>query len=602
MGEYLIVASNDPDGAAEPRSDALAALARSHGLTIRRLNESCWLATGGPNPARCHQVGPWTLIGDVLNRNRPRLPHGGPDDPWDYERKMLARFWGRFVGVRFGPRRQLEALLRDPSGALECVVWEQDGLTLICSHARNWLLDHLRPDWRINVERLTEALHDPLAGSGALLIDGPVAVSPGTVQPLPLASPPETLWSPAEIARRSLGPAPSLEEARTALRSALDEAVGGLAGLGGPLAAEVSGGLDSSLVAASLVCAARAPVSLWLNAYGTTPESDERVHARAVGQALGFEPLSVPHATAPLTAAGLQAMAAEFRPNAAVLDTPHDLAWARHILEAGAAGLMTGKGGDSILVQAPSAEVFVDLWRARGWKALRSPDMAELAAANEISLWTMVGAARRQRRTGHRPPIWDHPILTPLRRDPDVHPWLRDCDDLGPGKAFQIAGVADSVSHNSPTALSAVVDVRNPLGAQPVIEACLGLPTWILAAGGRDRGLARSAFADRLPDPVLGRRSKGDMTRLYSRIILDNLAVIRPWLVDGRLAALGVVDPVAADVELTPGTLMQRGQYAPLLAAIVFEGWVRTWERRLGPADRAPPPARATAPASRVSA
>lgn len=589
MGEYLIVAPDPADEAARALSEELAHLARTNGFTVSLLNETVWLATVGPNPARRLQIGAWTLIGDVFNKQRPRLPSTAADDPWDYERKMIARFWGRFIGIRFGANQRPDALLRDPSGAVECVAWTQDGLTLVCSHARDWLLDRLRPRWGINVSRLARALHDPLAGAGVLLIDGPTALTPGTVQPVPLSSPAETLWRPADIARRSLGPAPSIAEARQTLRAAIDEAVGGLTGVPGPLAAEVSGGLDSSLVAASLVHSARAPISLWLNAYGATPEADERIHARTLGAALGFEPLSVPHVTAPMTATALQEAATGFRPNVAILDTAHDLAWARHILEAGAAAVMTGKGGDSILVQAPSADVFVDLWRARGWKALRSADMAELAATNEVSLWTMVGAARRHHRLGNIPPAWDHPILAPLPGGVEIHPWLEDCEAFGPAKAFQIAGVADSVSHNSPTALSAVVDVRNPLGAQPVIEACLGLPTWILATGGRDRGLARSAFSDRLPSEVLGRRSKGDMTRLYSRMVLDNLGVVRPWLIEGRLAALGVIDPVVADVELTSEALLWRGRYAPLMAAIAFEGWVRAWERRLGPSDPARP-------------
>ncbi|MDQ8027452.1 MAG: asparagine synthase-related protein [Brevundimonas sp.] len=600
MGEYLLASLQVKDDRNRGLSRELAELARAGGLKVTHLNETTWLATGGPNPTRLRQIGPWTLVGDILNRSRPLLPATAPDDPWSFERKMMARFWGRFIGLRFDGQGRLDGLLRDPSGALDCIAWEHEGLILACSHARDWLLERLRPDWRIDVERLGQALHDPLAGAGGLLIQGPVAVAPGAAQPLPLSTEPEVLWSPAQIAWRSLDPEPTPEEARARLRAAVDEAVGGFAGLPGRLAAEVSGGLDSSLVAASLVRSAQAPVALWLNAYGETPESDERVQAKAVGDGLGFVVHHAPHATRRLSPEALEARA-EFRPNVALLDTPHDEAWADLILRSGADALLTGKGGDSIFVQAPSTEVFIDLWRAKGWRALLSPDMAELAASNEISLWTMAAAARREARSPLAPTTWDHPILTPLPRPLARHPWLEDCEAFGPAKTFQIAGVADSVSHNSPTALSDRVDVRNPLGAQPVVEACLALPTWTLTVGGRDRGLARAAFRDRLPAVVLDRRSKGDMTRLYSRLIVDNLDLLRPWLIEGRLAALGLIDPIVADVELTPETLMWRGRYAPLLAAIVFEGWLRRWERRLGPAVRSPPTP-ATAPASRTSA
>src|SRR5690606_7409130 len=105
-------------------------------------------------------------------------------------------------------------------------------------------------------------------------------------------------------------------------------------------------------------------------------------------------------------------------------------------------------------------------------------------------------------------------FLTPLPGgDPDsapVHPWLAGCEAFGPAKTMQIAGVLDSVSRHGPSMLTEVIDVRHPLCAQPVIEACLALPTFLLTHGGRDRGLARHAFRERLPPAIVDRRSKGD--------------------------------------------------------------------------------------------
>ena len=102
----------------------------------------------------------------------------------------------------------------------------------------------------------------------------------------------------------------------------------------------------------------------------------------------------------------------------------------------------------------------------------------------------------------------------------------------------------------------------HPLCSQPVVEACLALPTALLTAGGRDRGLARKAFRERLPDTIVNRRSKGEMTRIYGRLIVDNLDILRPWLIDGRLAALGLIDRATAETELTPEALIWRGQHS----------------------------------------
>lgn len=585
MGGYLIVCRTPGHAGSEALSAELAQSAQKQGMAFTALNPHTWLAVRGPAPPRCLQVGGWILLGDVFNRRSPVLPVTGPADPWGYERKLIARFWGRFIGVLFGENDQLACVLRDPSGAYECVTWTQDGLTLVCSSADDWLIGRLRPPWRINVERLHQALYCLVTGTGELLLDGPTALEPGTLQPFPLTRHAEAIWRPADVARRSLEAAPSPDEAGEQIRSAIDEAVAGLSSLPGPLAAEVSGGLDSSIVASSLVRHAPEGVHLWLNAYGATPESDERTYVEALGRVLGFDPSVVPHATGVMNDDWRRAMSGDFRPGLNALDHPQDRAWAGRISDAGAVAVMTGKGGDSILFQAATTDVFTDLWQARGWRALGYPDLTELAAGNEISVWTMIRAAWRRPFATSDALMRDHPLLSPLREDAAVHPWLVDLEDFGPSKVFHIAGVADSVSHHGPSCLNRTIDVRHPLCAQPVIEACLALPTSLLTIGGRDRGLARRAFRERLPAAVVDRRSKGEMTRIYGRMILDNLHFLRPWLIDGRLAALGVINRQAAEIELTPEALIWRGHYAVILTAAALEGWVRLWEDRLGPAS-----------------
>ena len=110
MGSYLMV-SRGRDPAATAVSEHLRQLARSHGLAV-----------GGPRPPSTLAVGPWTLIGDVFNRVSPDLPVTCDDDPHAYERKLLARFWGRFIGARCSGDGAVSHLLRDPSGALPCII------------------------------------------------------------------------------------------------------------------------------------------------------------------------------------------------------------------------------------------------------------------------------------------------------------------------------------------------------------------------------------------------------------------------------------------------------------------------------------------------
>ena len=179
MGSYLMV-SRGRDPAATAVSEHLRQLARSNGLAVAELNPCVWLAVGGPRPPSTLAVGPWTLIGDVFNRVSPDLPVTCDDDPHAYERKLLARFWGRFIGARCSGDGAVSHLLRDPSGALPCITWTQHGLTLAASGMPDWLLQRLRPPWQINFHRLAAALQDPLSAPGDLPLDGPLEVYPGT--------------------------------------------------------------------------------------------------------------------------------------------------------------------------------------------------------------------------------------------------------------------------------------------------------------------------------------------------------------------------------------------------------------------------------------
>lgn len=584
MRGYLVVSEEAGQPEVQALSGRLRERAISAGVAVQALNSRTWAAVWGPNPPRLVQVGAWTLIGDVVNRNSPRFPAIPANDPYEYERKLLARFWGRFVGLRFASDR-IAAILRDPSGATDCLTWSQEGLTVVASDAPEWFANALRPDWSLNISRIHELLSDSLRVSEALPFDGVSVVPPGALLALPARADPVPLWRPSVFAQRSLNESLPLPEAAAALRTAIDESVSGLSRLPGSLAAEVSGGLDSSIVASALK-AAGADVRLWLNAVGSTPEANERDYVAALSRRLGFDPDYAAHAALPLTANLLEQAGDGVRPSLAGLDPAHDLDWAERMGHAGVDAVVTGKGGDSILLQSATGDVFTDLWRSRGWRAVGWPDLPRLAVSNEVSVWTLIRQARK--RSGGNPIERALDFITPLDDRAESHPWLTDCEAFGPAKTLQIAGVADLVTRHGSSLLTRRIDVRHPLCAQPVVETALALPAWQLVHGGRDRGLARHAFADRLPSEIVKRRSKGDMTRIYGRMVLDNLTFLRSWLLEGRLATMGLIDLEKADRLLDRDTLMWRGGYGSIIVPAAIEGWVRRWERRLStPGPRA---------------
>lgn len=576
MPSYLLCSRSADCAADHPLSAALRRRAEAAGMKVADLSENTWLAVAGPGAPAVRTVGPWLLVGDVFNRHRPRFHRFQDAPPADYEKKLLARFWGRFIGVRLDSAGRLAALLRDPSGALDCIWWTQASLTLVASDIPDWLARAAGAGWRIDPARVEAALHDPYSTSGELLLDGPTALLPGTLQDFP-GETHVVLWRPDWIARS----APSMpdEAAAGLLREAVDQTVAAVVDTGGVLAAEISGGLDSGVVAAALARAGQDRVRLWLNAWGPDATADERPWAELVADHLGVTATIVPRATGRLTAEGLEALALGIRPGLAALDGLHDADWARRFAAAGVETVVTGKGGDAVFVQPADPGVFLDIFQEQGRRVLFSPALPNLARWNERSVWTLLRLLRTRRPLSADTP---NPLLAP-RRNPDHprHPWLRDIGDLGPTRRRQILGLVQGCVLHGPSFQSRAVSVFHPLLAQPVTEACLSIPIGQLTQGRRDRALAREAFADRLPAALVARRTKGEMTAFYGRLIADALDLLRPWLLEGRLAAMGLIDRDRADAALTRESLAWRGGYVDIITTAAIEAWVRAWERRL---------------------
>jgi asparagine synthase (glutamine-hydrolysing) len=146
-----------------------------------------------------------------------------------------------------------------------------------------------------------------------------------------------------------------------------------------------------------------------------------------------------------------------------------------------------------------------------------------------------------------------------------------------PGKAahivklVRIQGTIDGFSrHDTPAQI-------NPLLSQPIVEACLKIPTWEWVRGGRDRSVARRAFARDLPTAVIQRRSKGGPDSFAFDIIDQNRRLLSERLVNGELRRFKLIDPVAIHAALDPDRPIDPMQYLRLSGLAEAEAWVRHW-------------------------
>ena len=179
------------------------------------------------------------------------------------------------------------------------------------------------------------------------------------------------------------------------------------------------------------------------------------------------------------------------------------------------------------------------------------------------------------------------------------HPWL--AEPVAPAKRRQIRSLIRAQLLHGASLRGRAAQLVHPLLHQPVQEAVLATPVIDLARGGQGRGLARDAFAEQLPDLVRTRRSKGDLTAYYGRMILRSLPTLRRYLLDGRLADQGVLECAEVEALLDPDQLIHIGDYPRLFEILALEAFVRHWEGRAAAWTGAGGPSRSASQGSTVA-
>lgn len=592
VGDYLALAwpAGDAEGAA--RADALGA---------RLAAEAGWRLAGSTDRLRLHLppagAAPVEALpcaaGFVVGERFPTtgaVPAGElPRRPAQAARALLRSGWGRYVALLHGPPGET-AVFRDPFGELDALVWPLGaGVEAVASDILT-VPPWLRPP-RLSLNWNAIAIYVALSSAmrAELLFDGVAAVAPGTLQPLPAGAPAEALWRPGDLVGEAR---PDEVEARTALAAAVDACTRALVGDRPAILMELSGGLDSAIVAGTLRRLGLAGrVSAWLNYVADRAEGDEQAYARAVTDRLGVPLTVVEKPLAPLTEADFTEVATGVRPALQAVDAPRDRDIAARMAAAGGAAVLSGQGGDAVFFQMPSVLVASGVLRREGLRGLGSPVLRAVAHRTRRSVWQVLAeAARAERRRGGLPSQLS-PLAAPGVRAwlaGRAHPWVEDAGGIPGAKRLQIQAIANAQLYRGDCRKRRAGDLLYPFLCQPVVELCLAIPADVLAGGEQDRRLARAAFADRLPAAVLARRSKGELGAYYGRLLAASLDVLRPFLLDGCLAGAGVLDRAATARHLTSEQLLHAPATGPILTAVTAEAWVRHWQGRVGDSERAP--------------
>jgi len=486
-------------------------------------------------------------------------------------RHLINECWGEYVLLSGDELPGGLSAMRDPSGGLDCLYAPARGFVTsdvsVTTHAG---LFEKSVDWDFILNNLVY----PHLKTGRTGLVGLHHLLPGFRLDLHRGeSILEQVWDPwTFVARKERYT--QAEAARDAVRQSVDAVAKRWAETDEHVLLELSGGLDSSIVAAA-ISGSRATIAC-CNLITPVPGADEREYAIPMADAIGAE-LHVD------TLGFENAYLDEPPPAQAVAPSTWFLQHASNALKAsigariGARSYFSGGGGDTIFGYTRTAAPAADAFRAGGLAAgfLTVRDLAEL---HQCTVWKAGQLTLRKLMTPPKPPR--EPELTFLANSAErqafvPHPWHAAPRSALAGDRERIFDLAGTQIFRDGLARSVERHLRMPLLSQPVVEACLRVPSWLWIAGGRNRAVARDAFAETLPPAILHRRSKGSFMNYSGAVFHRNRAQLRDYLMSGVLASRGLLDTDALLRFLGRDLAQRETTFMRIFELCAAENWVR---------------------------
>ncbi len=507
-------------------------------------------------------------------------------------RALIHGYWGRYVA--FVRNREVSKLwvIRDPSGHLPCFRTRYQGVNLYFSYigdclsllpltfSVNW--DYVRA--RVVRPALASAetglneVTEVLAGQCHVIFGGEYSV--------------KWYWHPKTFA---IGNGViDAHEAQEALRSTVFSTVDQWSSCYSGILHRVSGGLDSAIVLAALQRSKRSKVTCVThhpNREASREDIDERVFARMATDKWRARLIEIErNGRVPLRP--LLSMR-RFPTPQIVPGRNVDL----HRIEgriaraAGATAIFNGEGGDIVFYQHPIESAVGDFVRHRSLQRDLLPLAMGVARNEGLSIWKVLSAAFSEKVGAAKwSPIGQHPsddpfiprelMMAAMMDERFVHPWFEDLADIPHGKLWHIY-----MMHVPRTCYPCIGDEEEPdyvevLSSQPMLETCISIPTYMLAKDGRERGLARSAFAHEVPTQIIRRRSKGGITGFIKEVVLHNQQFVLDHLRHGILVRERLLDGQQLELAIRAAPDKENPGLGAVFDFLTLELWLQGWEER----------------------
>lgn len=398
----------------------------------------------------------------------------------------------------------------------------------------------------------------------------------------------DRLWSPWCCAGQSLQVPP--REIPEALFQTVNRCIATQAAQFNRISCAVSGGVDSSIVAAALSLQ-DTPFDC-VTLFDDDPSGDERQFSRALGAHLN---LKVAERCYPSERYELTGCVAPYLPRP--IGNPNAQLWNAvihdHAQASSADAVFHGGGGDALFCLLRSIGPLFDRLIAEGptWRVLQTlDDLCRFTGASYVqAIRKLIARASAPRLTNWpRENSFLASVIEDDRLSSCLQPERTDRASKLPGKTSHVRAVLMTHNFLEGDRAGDAAEIMSPLICQPVLELCLQIPTWLWYRGARDRSIARDAFANILPAVITNRKSKGTPGGVESVLYFRHRDRIRAHLAEGLLAQNGVIDANAIIAALDDQSARSGEKALRILMLADAESWARLWsERCVTPSPRA---------------
>lgn len=506
------------------------------------------------------------------------LPASAPDgaDPKSLAAWLVRECWGGYVAILNGSQANSIQILVDPSELLPAYATETATHDIVVSHAGlieqvcgarpqpSWpdIQAHLaRPDLRQRstcLEKVREL------GRGEL-------TKFGKPDPFPIS-----LWSPETF--MPVAHSRSFDEVAEELQAITTMVVNAWAGALGPVAVAASGGVDSSMICAAL--ARKGHKFDCITLATADPSGDERAYVEMLSRHLGVrcevQTYDIKHIN-PLQSVSNGLARSTRKPFMAALNS----ALLASMQSLGAEVIFDGNGGDSLFCFLHSAVPVVDRLLSEGPGRGSVSTFVDMCRLTGCDVQTMARAVIR--RTIHKRgnSVWppDLRLLTAGTADVEnvepLSPWFDVTVGRHWGKHDHLALILRNEHRLNGLA---TLPRFSPLLSQPLVEFCLGVPTWLWCTGGINRAPARAAYASDLPRDILVRTSKAGPDSFLWQFFETFRPIYRELLLDGTLARHGLLDRASVEQAFQVENTSANELIYRLLDLVEAENWVRSWQ------------------------